>query len=140
MLKMSNKNYYKFAKCSTLWPFCSDIVQKLWRLFCLQPPKMPKFFELVQNFVPNKNLFMFSAGSKLFVPDQKVIFHCLKSSFGKFCIGSIHKSIFRPTKKVWICPKHFGTCKRKKHISVTLVSNASTKVKYSVISCSILLA
>ena len=38
MLKMSNKNYYKFAKCSTLWPFCSDIVQKLWGLFCLLPP------------------------------------------------------------------------------------------------------
>jgi hypothetical protein len=78
------------------------------KMFCASP-----------NFLSQpKNLTAFSASSKTFVLAQKSILLNANHLFGwhkMFVPGTICKSIFGPTQKIWTSIKHFATCKRTRH-------------------------
>ena len=80
----------------------------------------PKMFCASPNFLSQpKNLTAFSASSKPFVPAQKPILLNAKHLFvwhKMFVTATICKQIFVLAQKIWTSPKHFGTCKRTRHL------------------------
>jgi hypothetical protein len=80
----------------------------------------PKMFCVGPNFLSQpQNLTAFSASSKTFVPAQKPILLNANHLFvwhKMFVTATICKYIFGLAQKIWTSPKHFGTCKRTRHL------------------------
>ena len=85
------------------------------------PFTRPKMFCAGPNFFSQpKTLTAFSASSKTFVPTQKSILlnaNHLLVWHKMFMTATICKKIFGLVQKIWTSPKHFGTCKRTRHLN-----------------------
>ena len=83
----------------------------------------PKIFCASPNFLSQpKNLTTLSASSKPFVPAQKPILLNANHLFvwhKMFVTATICKYIFVLAQKIWTSTKHFGTCKRTRHICLS---------------------
>ena len=86
-----------------------------------------------------RNLIAFSASSKPFVPAQKTVLLNANHIFvwhKMFVTATIYKQIFDLAQKNWNSPKHFGTCKRTRHLRswicglVTKCQNRTFKVNF----------
>ena len=84
----------------------------------------PKMFCVDPNFLSQpKNLTAFKASSKTFVPAQKPILLNANHLFvwhKMFVTATICKLIFGLAQNIWTSPKHFGTCKRTRHLCLAL--------------------
>ena len=107
-------------KCLVFWSLI------IWlRLLMPCPSAGPKMFCASPNLLgQTKNGIAFSADPKILVRAQKLNLideNHLLVWHKKFGTSTICKSIFGLAQKIWVIPKHFGTCKRTRHYWFPLI-------------------